>query len=71
MTTTVPSSSTADTLASVIPRWPENAELRAYTGGCHCKKFRYRFSHPPFEDGQYDVVMCNCSICVARGKLNV
>ena len=54
-----------------LPVWPENAALKEYTGGCHCKRFRYKFLHPPFEDGQFDVVSCNCSYCKAHGKLNV
>ncbi|EKM50975.1 uncharacterized protein PHACADRAFT_262880 [Phanerochaete carnosa HHB-10118-sp] len=65
-------SSTADSeLTAAIPLWPEGAELKHYTGGCHCRQFRYRLTHPVFEEGQFEVVVCNCSFCTAHGKMNI
>ncbi|KAJ7211491.1 Mss4-like protein [Mycena haematopus] len=58
----------ADTKSLPIP-WPENAEVKVYTGGCHCKKIRYEFEHPDIYAGL--VASCNCSICEDRGHLNV
>ncbi|KAJ6508981.1 glutathione-dependent formaldehyde-activating GFA [Mycena sanguinolenta] len=58
----------ADTKSLPIP-WPENAELKVYTGGCHCKKIRYEFEHPDIYS--MPVMNCNCSICEDRGYLNV
>ncbi|KAJ7696018.1 Mss4-like protein [Mycena rosella] len=49
--------------------WPENAEIKVYTGGCHCKAIRYEFSHPDIYS--MPVVNCNCTICENRGYLNV
>ncbi|KAJ7857627.1 glutathione-dependent formaldehyde-activating GFA [Mycena olivaceomarginata] len=49
--------------------WPENAEVKTHTGGCHCKKVRYEFEHPDIYASV--VVNCNCSICEDRGYLNV
>ncbi|KAJ7288538.1 glutathione-dependent formaldehyde-activating GFA [Mycena rebaudengoi] len=49
--------------------WPENAELKLYTGGCHCKKVRFEFEHPDIYT--MPTINCNCSICEERGYLNV
>lgn len=39
-----------------------------YTGGCHCKAFRYEIdSDKPFTE--LDISSCNCSICTSRGYL--
>lgn len=56
--------------------WPTGAVTQRYTGGCHCRKFRFEFSHPRFgertEDGEgHSVIQCNCSVCAIHGKLNV
>lgn len=48
-----------------------DATLKEYIGGCHCERFRYKFIHPEFEAGQFEVVSCNCSICAMKGLLNV
>ena len=53
------------------PKWPENATLKEYVGGCHCSKFRYKFTHPVFDGGEWKVVRCNCSLCQQSGRLNV
>lgn len=57
----------------VVPAWPDppNGVLKEYDGGCHCKRFRYRFTHPVFEKGEFDVVSCNCSICSVKGMLSM
>ena len=46
---------------------------KEYTGGCHCKKFRYRFTwdEAPFDEGKHDVSSCNCSVCRMKGLLFV
>jgi hypothetical protein len=49
--------------------WPENAEIKIHTGGCHCKKVRYEFEHPDIY--VMPIVNCNCSICEDRGYLCV
>ncbi|EKM53472.1 uncharacterized protein PHACADRAFT_197902 [Phanerochaete carnosa HHB-10118-sp] len=36
---------------------------KKYTGGCHCKRFRYKYTHSAFENGECDVGNCNCSVC--------
>ncbi|KAJ6512122.1 Mss4-like protein [Mycena vitilis] len=61
-------SSPADTKSLPVP-WPENAELKVHTGGCHCKKIRFEFEHPDIYT--MPIVNCNCSICEDRGYLNV
>ncbi|KAJ7764449.1 Mss4-like protein, partial [Mycena olivaceomarginata] len=33
--------------------WPENAEIKIHTGGCHCKKVRYEFEHPDIYSFRY------------------
>lgn len=38
-----------------------------YTGSCHCKRFRFKFTYPAFDQGETDVLSCNCSICSAKG----
>ncbi|KAJ7211490.1 Mss4-like protein [Mycena haematopus] len=58
----------ADIKSLPIP-WPEDAEIKVYTGGCHCKKIRYEFEHPDIYSML--VINCNCSICEDRGYLNV
>ncbi|KAJ6508983.1 Mss4-like protein [Mycena sanguinolenta] len=58
----------ADTKSMPIP-WPEDAEIKVYTGGCHCKKIRYEFEHPDIY--AMPVGNCNCSICEDRGYLSV
>ncbi|KAJ6557329.1 glutathione-dependent formaldehyde-activating GFA [Mycena vulgaris] len=58
----------SDTSSLPVP-WPENAEVKVYTGGCHCKKVRYEFEHPDIYT--MPIVNCNCSICENRGYLNV
>ncbi|KAJ7445916.1 glutathione-dependent formaldehyde-activating GFA, partial [Mycena latifolia] len=45
------------------------AEIKTYTGGCHCQKVRYEFEHPDIY--MMPVVSCNCTICEDRGYLNV
>ncbi len=40
------------------------AEMRTYTGGCHCGKVRYEVD---LELKQ--AISCNCSICRSRGLL--
>ncbi|GJE91495.1 GFA domain-containing protein [Phanerochaete sordida] len=40
---------------------------REYTGGCHCKRFRYRFHWRPFHDGTHEISACNCSVCSMKG----
>src|SRR6266540_5951606 len=40
------------------------ADVRTYTGGCHCGQVRYEAT------GDFSQVMsCNCSICTKRGAL--
>ena len=46
-------------------------ELKDYTGGCHCRKFLFNFSHPVFENGETKVMSCNCSICNQHGLLHM
>ncbi|KAJ7502377.1 Mss4-like protein [Mycena galericulata] len=58
----------SDTSSLPIP-WPENAEIKVYSGGCHCKKVRYEFEHPDIYT--MEAINCNCSICEDRGYLNV
>ena len=53
--------------------WPRNAVIKEYTGGCHCKKFRFKFTHPQFDEGgskDMPIMHCNCSICNKLGLLN-
>jgi hypothetical protein len=38
------------------------AEAKAYTGGCHCGKVRYRVTTDLDR-----VIRCNCSICSKKG----
>jgi hypothetical protein len=57
-----------ETTSLPVP-WPENAEIREYTGRCHCDRFRFAFNHPDVY--AMPVINCNCSICEARGYLNV
>ncbi|KAF8208759.1 Mss4-like protein [Mycena galopus ATCC 62051] len=54
----------ADTKSLPVP-WPEDAEIKVHTGGCHCKKIRYEFEYPDI----YSMVAmsCNCSFCEDRG----
>ncbi|KAJ7164560.1 Mss4-like protein [Mycena crocata] len=59
---------TAETTSLPVP-WPKDAEVKIYTGGCHCKKVRYEFKHPDIY--MMPIVNCNCSICENRGYLNV
>ncbi|KAJ7459708.1 Mss4-like protein [Mycena latifolia] len=56
-------------VASLPVPWPENAEIKVYTGGCHCKKVRYEFDHPDIYT--MPIVNCNCTICEKTGYLNV
>ncbi|GJE91496.1 GFA domain-containing protein [Phanerochaete sordida] len=51
--------------------WPEGTELKEYSGGCHCSKFRFHFTHPPFENGEAKVMSCNCTICSQHGLLHI
>jgi hypothetical protein len=57
--------------------WPAGAEVKRYTGGCHCGRHKFEFAHPKFgetaEDGETSlpVVLCNCSICAINGKMNM
>ncbi|KAF7336922.1 GFA domain-containing protein [Mycena venus] len=64
---TPPAEAKTPTLPPVA--WPEDAEIKVYTGGCHCKKIRYEFEHPDIYT--MPVVDCNCSICEAKGYLMV
>ncbi|KAJ7644252.1 Mss4-like protein [Roridomyces roridus] len=50
--------------------WPQDAALKFYAGGCHCKAIRYKFEYPE-EFYSLPAVRCNCSICFDRGVLNV
>ncbi|KAI5118276.1 hypothetical protein M0805_006018 [Coniferiporia weirii] len=62
--------STSD--SDVLPpfrKWPEGAEIKTFTGGCHCRKFTYEVEHPALEERQ--PVSCNCSICTQKGELLV
>ena len=56
-------------LSASIPQWPADAEIKEYTGGCHCKRFRYKFTFTPFENGEHDVGNCNCSVCNVNALL--
>ncbi|KAJ6508975.1 glutathione-dependent formaldehyde-activating GFA [Mycena sanguinolenta] len=58
----------AETKSLPVP-WPEDAEIKVHSGGCHCKKIRYEFEHPDVYG--LPVMNCNCSICEDRGYLNV
>lgn len=49
--------------------WPKGAEIRTYSGGCHCGRIRYEFDFPDIEKSK--VITCNCSICAIRGALNM
>ncbi|EKM53470.1 uncharacterized protein PHACADRAFT_259879 [Phanerochaete carnosa HHB-10118-sp] len=51
--------------------WARRIDIKEYTGGCHCKKYRFDFSHPAFENGETKVMSCNCSICNQHGLLNM
>ena len=42
---------------------------KEYIGGCHCQKFRYKFTHEPFDHGEREVETCSCSICVHKGAV--
>ncbi|EKM55088.1 uncharacterized protein PHACADRAFT_255459 [Phanerochaete carnosa HHB-10118-sp] len=50
---------------------PSSPDDKEYVGGCHCKKFRYKFYWRSFDDGTHAVSDCNCSICVMKGLLYV
>ncbi|KAH8111882.1 Mss4-like protein [Phellopilus nigrolimitatus] len=55
--------------ASVPPpfrKWPEGAEVKTWTGGCHCRRFTYKFEHPVLEACL--PMSCNCSICTQKGS---
>ncbi|AUX26110.1 aldehyde-activating protein [Sorangium cellulosum] len=41
------------------------AELKTYTGGCHCGKVRFEVK----ADLSAPVMSCNCSICAKTGTL--
>ncbi|KAK7048228.1 GFA domain-containing protein [Favolaschia claudopus] len=58
----------ADPRSLPVP-WPEDAEIKTYTGGCHCKKIRFELEHPDIYS--LPVMNCNCSICEDRGYLNI
>ncbi|KAJ7683794.1 Mss4-like protein [Mycena rosella] len=60
--------SPSDTASLPVP-WPENVEIKLYTGGCHCKAIRYEFAYPDIYS--MPIVSCNCSICDNHGALNV
>jgi hypothetical protein len=69
-TTTTESSSPAISPPPPLPvPWAENAEVKQYTGGCHCKKVLFEFEHPDIYT--MPAINCNCSICDDRGYLNV
>lgn len=53
------------------PAKPSSPEDKEYVGGCHCKKFRFKFYWRPFDDGSHEVGACNCSICTVKGLLYV
>ncbi|KIP11272.1 hypothetical protein PHLGIDRAFT_140355 [Phlebiopsis gigantea 11061_1 CR5-6] len=61
---------TAATL-EVPSDWPKDVEIKEYKGGCHCARFRFKFSHPAFENGEVKVMSCNCSICTQHGLLHI
>lgn len=49
-----------------------SVNMREYTGGCHCKKFRYKFTYAAaFENGESNVYDCNCSVCKTVGALSI
>lgn len=63
----------ADTLpAPPVPlEWAKDVARKDYVGGCHCGRFRYQITHPVFDHGEWKVVSCNCSLCLANGRLNM
>lgn len=42
---------------------------KEYVGGCHCRKFRFKFTNAPFEDGAGTVDRCTCKFCAQKGAL--
>lgn len=51
------------------PAKPSSTDEKEYVGGCHCKKFRYKFFWRSFDDGTHEICTCNCSICAIKGLL--
>lgn len=45
------------------------AAEKEYVGGCHCGKFRFKFTNAPFEDGAGNVDRCTCGFCTQKGAL--
>ncbi|KAJ7240566.1 hypothetical protein C8J57DRAFT_1527601 [Mycena rebaudengoi] len=62
----MPTDTTSTPVSLPVP-WPPNAELKRYTGGCHCRRVRFEFKYPDIYS--VPVVQCNCSICEDRGYL--
>ncbi|KAH8115065.1 Mss4-like protein [Phellopilus nigrolimitatus] len=50
-------------------KWPEGAEVKTRTGGCHCRRFTYELEHPVLDACQ--PVTCNCTICAQKAELFV
>ncbi|THH06967.1 hypothetical protein EW145_g3715 [Phellinidium pouzarii] len=50
-------------------KWPEGAEIKTFTGGCHCRKFAYELEHPVLE--ARPPISCNCSACTQTGEIFV
>lgn len=42
---------------------------KEYVGGCHCKRFRYKFRHEAFDHGESLIDTCTCSICMQKGAV--
>ncbi|KAJ6632172.1 Mss4-like protein [Mycena sp. CBHHK59/15] len=55
--------------ASLLYPWPENLEIKTYSGSCHCKAVSFEIQHPDID--KMTLFKCNCSICVDRGYVNV
>ncbi|KAH8115447.1 Mss4-like protein [Phellopilus nigrolimitatus] len=49
-------------------KYPEDVEVKTWTGGCHCRRFTYEYDHPLLEASP--PTSCNCSICTQKGELH-
>ncbi|KIW01871.1 uncharacterized protein PV09_06720 [Verruconis gallopava] len=43
------------------------ADMKTYTGRCHCNATLFTVTIPPLETGASTVTRCNCSICTKSG----